>query len=186
MKKALEAAKAAQTSAQNGQAEKAKALDVAQAEIEALKARAGEAEASKASLQASHEEVKKALEAAKAAAESGLAQKTDELKELTAKADWRHERIGVLEGELAELQKRYQQQQSEMKQNADLSLRLQSMTAADLSSLHERYAKLVAQKEMQDTLIAQLAGRLEQASDHLRLLSVADNPAIEVSDRKRK
>lgn len=54
-----------------------------------------------------------------------------------------------------------------------LALRMQAVAAADLKDLQARYAEVRAGKDSQDRLIAQLALRLEEASEHLQAQALA-------------
>jgi peptidoglycan hydrolase CwlO-like protein len=51
---------------------------------------------------------------------------------------------------------------------------MQNVMGADLKDLQSRYADMLARKDSQDRLIAQLALRLEEASGHLQKLALPE------------
>jgi FkbM family methyltransferase len=90
-----------------------------------------------------------------------------------AKADAAQTRITELEKKLGEVNAAL----ASTKGNLDLTLRLQMMSAHDLSDLQHRFAALSGVKESQDLLLAQLVGRLEEASEYLQGIVAEDMPA---------
>ncbi|APZ55183.1 hypothetical protein [Salipiger abyssi] len=129
-----------------------------------------------------------------------LADREQSLKDLTATADWRAKRIKEIEDEasraakdaetreqtlgdkIAALEKQAQQREAQYRQgktDLSLALRMQTICGNDLRDLQQSHAALQEQKAQQDRLIALLAARLEDASQHLKALSLTEPPAQE-------
>ncbi|TMM49377.1 hypothetical protein [Sulfitobacter sabulilitoris] len=145
-------------------------FDRAGAALRAEKLRVRALEERLAETDAARDEAVKSAETARAA----LAEVQSRLDDLGPKADWRADRIKQLEEQHAEALADHATQAKDhaaLKSNLDLALRMQAMSAADLSDLRKRYETLLARKEGQDNLISQLVVRLEEASGHLRGLA---------------
>lgn len=161
-----DAAQTALDETRAARAEQAAALEAARAgQAEALRALEKERDA----LEARAAEVT-ALRAERDAAQTAL----DKTRAAQA------EQTAALEAARAEAEDRFEN----ARQDLALALRTQAIAQTDLQELRTRHAALAEKKEAQDTLLAQLLLRLEEATDYLHRVGIADSspPARDAPD----
>ena len=148
-------------------------LQAAAADSTALQARIAETEA-RAAEEATT--LTAELQALRAAQDAALA----ESARLAALVSARAAALADLQGAQARLETHLADTQGDLR----LAMRMQAVAGGNLQDLQTRYAEVLARKDSQDQLIAQLILRLEEASEHLQTLTLTGQLADKRSESR--